>query len=157
MDQASILLCLLALLGAGLVYACWTDWTSRTIPNELNAAIALAAPLYWYATGLSLWPDVGIQLAIAGVLFAIFAGCFALGMMGGGDVKLIAALGLWFPVLVALNLLVLMSLIGGVITLIYYVNHKARKSEGPVEVPYGIAIALAGLWVIYERYLNHFG
>ena len=69
----------------------------RTIPNGLNAAIASLAPLWWWAHGLPLWPDVAWQIGLAAVVFALFAGAFALGMMGGGDVKMIGALALWLP------------------------------------------------------------
>ena len=38
-----------------------------------------------------------IQLAAGAVVFVLLAGAFYAGMMGGGDVKLAAALALWFP------------------------------------------------------------
>jgi prepilin peptidase CpaA len=157
MDANAYQIALLALLGSGLVYACYTDWTSRTIPNWLTGGIALAAPHFWLASGSTLWPGVAVQLAIALVFFAIFAACFAFGAMGGGDVKLIAALGLWFPLLVSIDMLIATSLLGGVLTLGFIIHRKVNRITRPAEVPYGIAIALAGLWSIYERYLNHFG
>ena len=65
-------------------------------------------------------------------------------MMGGGDVKLAAALALWFSPGDTLQFLVLMSLAGGVLTLVVWSCTALRKSEGRPEVPYGVAIAFGG-------------
>ena len=87
---------LLIALAIALVFAAFTDMKRRQIDNWLNAAIALGAPVFWWASGLSLWPDVAIQLGVALAAFAVFAGMFALRMMGGGDVKLLTVLALYF-------------------------------------------------------------
>ncbi len=139
---------LLAGLLTALIAAAATDIRNRTISNALNAGIALAAPLYWWATGVSLWPGVGLQILFAFAVFAAFAGLFAIGAMGGGDVKLIGALALWFPVTPFMSLLMLMAILGGVLTVVMLVIHKLRPSEGAIEVPYGVAIAAAGVWSI---------
>jgi len=147
---------LLCLLAAMLLAAAFTDIRSRTISNALNAAIALLAPLFWWSAGLSIWPDMAIQIALGLTIFLIFAAIFAMGMMGGGDVKLIGALALWLPFSPLMRMLLLMAIIGGVLTLVMLVAHKIRKSKAAIEVPYGVAIAVAGLWAIAERYLNQF-
>jgi prepilin peptidase CpaA len=144
------------LLATLLVVAAVTDLRARIISNRLNLAIALLAPLSWHAAGLPLWPGVAFQLGLALLVFALFAGLFALGMMGGGDVKLLGALALWFPWPVLLWLLTLMAVGGGLVTLATVIDHRWRKKPGRPEIPYGVAIALAGLWVIAERYFNHF-
>ena len=57
-----------------------------------------------------------------------------------------------------LVLLVIMSLAGGVLTLAMVIRAAARQqSEGQLEIPYGVAIALGGLWLISERFLYQFG
>lgn len=143
-------------LVAALVYAMWTDLRARIIPNPLNAGIALAAPLWWWACGVAPWPGIAIQLAVAGVALLIFAGAFAIGAMGGGDVKLIVALGLWLAPLDFMRMIVWMSIGGGVLTAIMLVRHKLRKIETPLEVPYGVAIAIATIPVLAERYFYQF-
>lgn len=148
---------LLAVLAALLCVAAWTDLRARTISNPLNAAVALLAPLWWWATGLALWPDVAIQLGLFAGVFVLFLGLFALRAMGGGDVKLIAALALWLPFDALLRMLFVMAVAGGGVTLATLAVHRLRKAPGQPEIPYGIAIAFAGLWVSYERYLYHFG
>jgi prepilin peptidase CpaA len=147
---------LLAILAILLLVAAVTDLKARIIANRLNLAIALLAPAYWWASGLAPWPDMAIQAALGIAVFAIFAGLFALGWMGGGDVKLLAALGLWLPLVPLLRMLIAMSVLGGVLTLIVIAVHRFRKLETNPEVPYGVAIAIAGLWVIGEPYLNQF-
>lgn len=148
---------LLGLLVPLLIAASWSDIRSRTIPNGLNLAVALLAIPFWWSSGLAWWPDVALQAGVAGLVFALFAAAFALGMMGGGDVKLIGALALWLPWQHVLTLLVIMSLAGGVLTLAMLVRKRLARAEGALEIPYGVAIAFAGLWLISERFLYQFG
>jgi prepilin peptidase CpaA len=144
---------LLVALAIALLFAAFTDLRSRQIANWLNAGIALAAPLFWWASGLSLWPDVALQLALAAGTFAVLAGLFALGAMGGGDVKLLGALALWIAPWPFFNLLVIMSLVGGLLTLLFAGWHVARRQRGKLAIPYGVAIAMAGLWTLSTTYV----
>lgn len=148
---------LLGGLATLLMIAAITDWRSRLINNWLTGTIALMAPLYWLVSGLAFWPDMAIQTTLGICVFAVFAGFFAVGAMGGGDVKLLGALALWMPLIPMIKLLIVMSILGGVLTLIMLIIHRAQKALGQPEIPYGIAISLAGLWIIYERNFNHFG
>jgi len=148
-----ILLGILALL---LVVAAVIDVRTFTISNRLNLAVALMAPLYWWSAHLPLWPDIGIQVAIAAGVFALLAVAFYAGMMGGGDVKLAAALALWFSPQSTLRFLVFMSIAGGVLTLVVVGLHRLKKKPGKPEVPYGVAIAVGGLLILIQRFLNQF-
>lgn len=140
-----------------LVAAAVCDLKKREIPHWIVIAIALAAPGFWLASGLQLWPDIALQLGVSLGIFAVFAFAFARGWMGGGDVKLLAALVLWMPGPAVLALLVIMGLAGAVVTLATVAWHRVRKAVGHPEIPYGVAIAFAGLWLIGQRFLNHFG
>jgi prepilin peptidase CpaA len=155
---------LLGLLAILLVVAAVIDVRTFTISNRLNAAVALLAPLYWWSIGLPLWPDAAIQVAVAAGVFAVLAASFYMGMMGGGDVKLAAALALWFKPFTTLKILVIMSLAGGLLTLIVLLIHK-KRGKAPIdgdepaarpEVPYGVAIAIGALWILAQRFLNQF-
>ena len=148
-----ILLGILALL---LVVAALIDVRTFTISNRLNLGVALMAPLYWWSAHLPLWPDIGIQVAIAAGVFALLAVAFYAGMMGGGDVKLAAALALWFSPQSTLRFLVFMSIAGGVLTLVVVGLHRLKKKPGKPEVPYGVAIAVGGLLILIQRFLNQF-
>ncbi len=131
-------------LAALLLAAGIEDARTREIANAKNAAIALLAPLWWWAMGLG-WADVGVQLLVATLVFAVFAGTFALGWMGGGDVKMIAALALWLPLGGLMQMLMVMSVLGGAITLALMLERRWQRRIGEIEVPYGVAIAAAGL------------
>lgn len=149
----TILFGALALL---LAVAAVGDLRTRTIPNWLNAAIALLAIPFWWSIALPLWPDILLQIGVAVVVFGLFALLFQMGAMGGGDVKLVAALVLWLPLGAVLNLIIVMSIAGGVLTLVMLVRHRLAKHEHHLEIPYGVAIVLGGFWVLAEPFLNHF-
>jgi prepilin peptidase CpaA len=143
-------------LAALLVVAAVIDVRTFTISNRLNLTVALLAPFYWLSIALSPWPGIAIQLAAATTVFILLAGAFYAGMMGGGDVKLAAALALWFTPAATIKFLVLMSLAGGVLTLLVLGWHRAKRREGRPEIPYGVAIAFGGLAILTQRFLNHF-
>ncbi|MDR6831858.1 MULTISPECIES: prepilin peptidase [unclassified Sphingopyxis] len=156
MDSGTISLGLMAILGLLMIAAAISDLRSRTISNELNAAMAVLAIPFWIASGLAVWPDVPIQLGAAFAVFLVFAGLFAIGAMGGGDVKMIGAVMLWIPLPLFLPMLMVMAVGGGILSAVMLIHMKLRRSEKPVEVPYGVAIAVAGLWALHQQYLNQF-
>ena len=143
---------LLAALAIALLIAGFTDLRSRQIGNWLTGAIALSAPLFWWASGLSLWPDVALQIGVALAAFTVLAGLFAMRAMGGGDVKLLTALALWIEPVWFVKLVVMMALLGGVLTLVFGAWHIARRRKDRLAIPYGVAIATAGLWVLSAHY-----
>ncbi|NUS99800.1 MAG: peptidase [Sphingomonas sp.] len=151
---------LLLALAATLIVAAIIDVRTFTISNRLNAAVALGAPLYWLSIALAPWPGVAIQLAAGGIVFLLLAGAFFAGMMGGGDVKLAAALALWFPPAATVKFLVWMAVAGGVLTLGILIWHRASQREGRPKIPYGVAIACGALFVLApiltQRFLNQF-
>lgn len=147
------LLCVLLVL---LIAAAVTDIRSRIISNKLNITIAALAPLYWFASGMPAWPDMALQVALGGGMFGMFAMLFALNLMGGGDVKLLAAIALWFPWQALWVLLVIMAILGGVVTLVTVIHHRMTKRLGQPEVPYGVAISLAAIWLVSERIFYQF-
>lgn len=157
---------LLATLAIILVVAAVIDVRTFTISNGLNATVALMAPLYWWSIALPLWPDAAIQVGVAMAVFAALALTFYLGMMGGGDVKLAAALALWFSPASTVKFLVIMSLAGGLLTVVVLILHRRKSRSEPAdngekerekpEVPYGVAIAIGALWILAQRFLNQF-
>ena len=140
---------LLAMLAIALLVAAFTDLRSRRIGNWLTGAIALGAPLFWWATGLALWPDVALQVGVAALTFAVLAALFAIRAMGGGDVKLLTALALWIEPMQFVRLILAMALLGGVLTIAFGTWHVMRRQREKLAIPYGVAISLAGLWTIY--------
>jgi prepilin peptidase CpaA len=156
MMNAGFTLGLLGVLAAMLAWIAVVDVRTYTISDRLNLAIALLAPVYWWSAGVPLWPDAAVRIGAGLLVFLLFAGAFYLNAMGGGDVKLAGALALWFTPYETLKLIVLMSIIGGLLTLIVVGIHRARKNSGRPEVPYGVAIAAGGMWLLAQRFLNQF-
>lgn len=156
MDRSSIATYLMALLAVLMIAAAISDLRSRSISNGLNAAIALLAIPFWLVSGLTLWPEVPIQFGAAFAVFLAFVGLFAVGAMGGGDVKMIGAVMLWIPLPLFMPTLTVMAVAGGILSAIMLVHIKLRPSDKPVEVPYGVAIAAAGLWALHQQYFNQF-
>ncbi len=143
---------LLAALATGLLIAAFTDLRRREIDNWLTMAIAIGAPLFWISTGLS-WLDVGFRVAIALITFLIFLALFVLRLMGGGDVKLLTALSLWITPIWYAKMIFVMAVLGGALTLVIGAHHLARRKQGKVAVPYGVAISAAGLWALAGKYI----
>ncbi len=220
---------LLAVLATGLMVAAYTDLQRRQIDNWLTGAIALASPLFWYATGLTL-TEIGYQVGLAIAVLGVTAVLFALRQMGGGDVKLLVALALWIAPLPFMKLLVMMGLVGGAASIataafnvqrrdgeqvrdaigtagsiiwvflsalvifsiltgkpmlsasalggiapylpqtwiivaglvalaaitIFGIMHVVRRQKSRLPIPYGVAISIAGIWVIANQYLPVF-
>jgi prepilin peptidase CpaA len=133
-------------IAVAIVAAAW-DLKTRRIPNFLTFGAAIAAFLvHGYLTGLS-----GAGWSVAGWLVgvAFFLPFFALGGMGAGDVKLIAALGAWLgpgpAVWVALFSLIAGGVLGLAVAVAYgYLTQAIAniswmfqfwRSEGPRPVP----------------------
>ena len=130
-----VALALLGVLGLLLVSAGIEDVHRREIVNWKTAAIALLAPFWWWALGLSLWPDIAWQVGVAALVFGAFVAAFAVGQMGGGDVKLIGALALWLPLQPFVTSFIWMALIGGGLTVIMVADDWIRRRAPPPRPP----------------------
>ncbi len=93
-----------------------TDVSTRRVPNLLTFGAAASALLYHAVEG----GPSGLGLALAGWLIgaAIFFPVFALGGMGAGDVKLVAALGAWLGPLGALQIALGSAIAGGLLAVL---------------------------------------
>ena len=85
---------LLTVFGVLMAAAAFEDFRRLTIPNLVPAALCLLWPAYAFATAPSLYD--ALTAAGCGVaVFLVGAVMFARGWLGGGDVKLLAAVTLW--------------------------------------------------------------
>lgn len=141
-----------------MLFAVFSDLLSMTIANRvpvlLVVVFALVAPL----TGMD-WATYGWHFAAGGLVLAVTFGLFAMGGMGGGDAKLLAATAVWMGMNTHLvEYLVTSTFIGGLLTLAILVYRKsplvAITSHNPflrhfaddaTGVPYGIALGIGGL------------
>ncbi|TCU61131.1 prepilin peptidase CpaA [Novosphingobium sp. PhB57] len=135
---------LLLALAIALLVAAFTDLKRREIDNTLNLAIALAAPFWWWSIGLG-WADMAWQLGLALITFVVACLLFALRQMGGGDVKLLTALALWFAPAGFGQVIVLMAMIGGGASIAMAAFNMERRPGEAVRDALGWIVALG--WV----------
>ena len=109
-------------VSAGIALAaCVTDLRTRRVPNVLTLGAAGAAMAYHAATNGSY----GLLAAVLGwgVGLLVFLPLFALRGIGGGDVKLLAALGAWLGPSMVLWVAAFAALAGGVFALVVSAMH----------------------------------
>lgn len=141
-----------------MAYAAISDMLSMTIANRVSlllvATFLILAPL----TGMT-WSDYGWHLAAGVVVLSVTFTLFAIGGMGGGDAKLLAATALWMGFGQELmQYLVYSAAFGGLLTMLILVYRRSPLSvytghniflrnlaDRDVGIPYGIALGLGGI------------
>ncbi len=100
---------------------------------------------------------------------------FLVGGMGGGDVKLMAAVGAWAGTALTVTILIATAIAGGILAVLYMVLHRRVRATllntlelirhhltsglqphpvlnvrepGTMRVPYGVAIAMGTLYCV---------
>ncbi|WP_421864589.1 A24 family peptidase [Parvibaculum sp.] len=149
----------LAVFPLAMIFGGLWDLTTMTIPNLLTVAFALAFAVLVPFLGLT-WQEVGLHVAAGVLMLLVGMGLFALGWIGGGDAKFIAATALWIGMSDLLAYLILASIFGGVLTLLILVFRSmplplfmmrqdwiARLHDRKEGIPYGVALAIGGLMV----------
>jgi prepilin peptidase CpaA len=156
---ASLILLLLALVA-------WRDVTTRIIPDWMCAALAASGLLVRALQGLEA---LAVSAGMAALVLVAFLPIHARGMLGGGDVKLFAALTLGLSAAGAWRLMVATALAGGVLVLLHLAmrrlppaSHCTKQSSFLFRIynierwrvrrrgslPYGVAIACGGGWTV---------
>lgn len=147
-----------ALLGL-MAFVVISDARRYIIPNWLNATV-----IGLYVLAAILLPGASwMAVAAAAIVLLIGLAVFALGLMGGGDIKLLVALTLWtgwgmptvqflFLTAMAGGLLVIVVLLIRAMAVVLVTPTEAkplpRLLQRKEPVPYGIAIAIAFVWLL---------
>ena len=149
---------ILVIFPFAMAHAAVSDMLSMTIANRVSllliGSFLILAPL----TGMPAF-QIGMHVLAFALVLSVCFGFFTLGVMGGGDAKLMASTGLWFGFnLELLAYLVVASALGGVLTLAILNFRRSnvtviagqldflRRIADPKEkIPYGIALGTAGL------------
>jgi prepilin peptidase CpaA len=137
------------------------DLRRYLIPNWISLALAgLSVPALLLA-GIDL-AGVFWHLAVGLAVLGLMSILFFRGMIGGGDVKLLAAGACWTGWPLAVPFVVYTALAGGILALVMIVirhtfrNRNVTSSwltsllDPSAGIPYGIAIA-AGGWLVWTR------
>lgn len=149
MHQTALIVAALILLAAAI-----SDVKRFRIANWFCLALTALFPLYVITAPQDIaWAQ---HVAVAGLVLLIGFAMFAIKALGGGDVKILAAAALWAgPKLIA-TLLLVTTLAGGALAIIFASAALARallKKDAigawhKAPVPYGVAIACGGIATI---------
>lgn len=149
---------LLLLFPAVMAFAAASDLVTMTIPNRLQLVLVASFFALAALTGMPA-TEIGFHVLAALIVLAVSFVFFSFGWMGGGDAKLAAATALWFGFSQNLvEYLVLSGLYGGILTVALILARAqpvpliipgqawlTRLLDQETGIPYGIALALAGL------------
>jgi prepilin peptidase CpaA len=140
-----------------LAYAAVMDIKTYTIENWISLAIIALFPAVLFLNQGFEFSTLVSHLS-AGLAMLLFgAALFFTGAFGGGDAKLIAALAVWIGWKGIMPFLLIMSLAGGLLTLVILVVRRwelfkntnqewlLKMQEKDRGVPYGVAISFAGI------------
>ncbi len=141
-----------------MAFAAVSDMLSMTIANRVSVILVIAFALVAPFTGMD-WATYGLHFAAGGLVLAVTFILFAMGGMGGGDAKLLAASSVWMGLgMPLMQYLVVATFIAGALTLAIlsyrnsplavftghnpFLRHFADDKNG---VPYGIALGAGGM------------
>ena len=140
-----------------LVIAAMHDVATLTIPNWISGLLFVSFPALGFVFGMPVG-QIGISFVVGFGFLLGGMSLFAMGWLGGGDAKLIAATALWFGWPAALTFLVYTMLAGGAATLLLLSFRRMPVSQPVLSLswarrlhstnnalPYGVAIAVGGL------------
>ena len=167
-----------AVLVPGVVLASWIDWRYRKVPNWLNLSLilaGLAVQVIFYG-----WP--GLWMGLLGMLlgFGLLIIPWLMHAMGAGDVKLMAAIGVWLGPALTLRAFCVGAILAGIIAMVMiiigrrlwqaYANlrlimtklnswKRAFSNFGSVQMlkstsqllPYGVPLRIGTLIVMFSR------
>jgi prepilin peptidase CpaA len=151
-----------------LLYVAVIDVATRLIHNEICLALALLGIVSQFA-GPTHFVE---SLVVAALLFLLLIVVFERGWIGGGDVKLLAALAIGLPLMGVIQLLTVTAYAGAVLALVHLMMRRLpAPGTAPAgsslirrvcaverwrhlrraPLPYGAAIACGGVWALLSQ------
>jgi prepilin peptidase CpaA len=151
-----------------LLYVAMIDVATRLIRNEICLLLALLG----IAGQLTSPMQVAESLIVATVLLMLLLIIYQRAVIGGGDVKLLVALAIGFPLMGVIQLLTITALAGGILAAVhlmmrllpqprlapagssfvrrvYTIERWRHLRHAPL--PYGVAIACGGIWTVFNQ------
>ena len=143
------------ILTALLVAAALQDAVQLRISNYITASVLVLAIVAMVVTGpaVIMWQNA----ALFAVVLFVGAFLFSRNVLGGGDVKLFAAVALWSDLGGALRLIALIFLCGGLLAILILIARtvspqalvdRVKTLRPRAGIPYGIAIAAGTILTI---------
>lgn len=119
-----------------------TDFEQQVILDEMIVAFALLGLCYVFHLQLPLTDH--LLASIGGGFFFLLLAFISKGALGGGDIKLIAALGLWLGWKSLLSVIIYGAIAGGVAALVLLLSKKIQRKQFLAYGPY-FALSAIGL------------
>lgn len=158
----------LVLFPALMAYAAWSDLFTMTISNLVSIILVAGFVSLAALTGMPLATLLEMHLATGLAVLVLTFVFFARGWIGGGDAKLAAATAVWLGWSNLFDYGMQASILGAALTLGIlhfrkmtlpgaFMNRAwvARLHQRGNGVPYGIALAIAGLSIYPDTALWH--
>ena len=133
-----------------LLWMTVTDFEQQVILDEMVVAFALSG--ICYVLHLQLPLKVHLLASLGGGCFFLFLAFISKGALGGGDIKLIAALGLWLGWKSLLSVILYGAIAGGVVALVLLLTKRIKRKQFLAYGPY-FALSAIGLMLNLLRTL----
>src|SRR5215831_6615844 len=151
-----------------LLHVAMMDIATRLIRNEICLVLALLG----IASQFVIPMHVTESLVVATILLLLLLVIYQRGWIGGGDVKLLAALAIGLPLMGVIQLLTITALAGGVLAVVHLVMRllpypklapagsslvrrvyavERWRNLRHAPLPYGVAIACGGIWTVFSQ------
>jgi prepilin peptidase CpaA len=153
-----LLYALLLVFPFAMAFAAASDLLTMTIPNRLSVGLVLAFFIIAPAAGLS-WQEILAHAGVGAAMLVAGFAMFAMGWVGGGDAKLLAAASLWLGMDPMVLFLAYATVFGGVLAVAILIYRSFPADALPLPewaarlhvkggaIPYGVAIAAGALTV----------
>lgn len=148
-----------------MVFAAASDLLTMKISNFVSIALVAIYLAMALITGIPFL-DIAQHLGCGAIVLVVTFSLFALGWIGGGDAKLAAATAIWMGWANLLPYLAAGAVFGGVLTILLIAyrfvllppflikqNWALRLHNKKAGIPYGIALAAAGLFLYPQTQL----
>lgn len=155
-----------SVIGAAL-WASITDYRELQIPNTVSllaiAGFIIAYASSYFGQDAEIYSSLTSHIGAAVIIFVVTAVLFVMKVFGAGDAKMASAYALWIPMVDLPSYLIIMTIVGGLLGLFSLVFRKLKISsslgsewvatlqKGGSAVPYGIAIAISFLYIVFEN------
>lgn len=111
-----------------LLAAAWHDFCRRIIPDTISIFLAVFGIMFRLQVGVI---DFAFSAIVALLLFFLLFAAFNRGVVGGGDVKLMVATGLWLSPPDCYVFLVVTALAGGVLAVLHLSLRAVLRRMAP--------------------------